>query len=350
MDDFLRLSADRQRRVYDEAQSRINLPAASLEKDFWVCWTLRELFSLQGWQGHLAFKGGTSLSKGWRLIERFSEDIDVVIGRDFLGFGGLEDPGMGMSRKKRTAILERLKEACRKHIHDRLKPALEQRFLQVLPSGLDWSLTVANVDEDPEGQTLLFRYPTVHAIASSYIRPMVKIELGARSDTEPSERPKIQAYVAEIIPDMFSSAPISIHTVSPRRTFWEKAMLLHEENSRPSGKPPKYRLSRHYYDLWCLIRKGIAAEALADTTLFRQVLIHRNVFFRQSWVEYEALLPAGLRLTPPADGLAAWYHDYESMKRGMFFAEPPSFDDILAGVREFELVLARERVRNEYKA
>ena len=232
-----------------------------------------------------------------------------------------------------------MKGKCRKHIHDQLKPALEERFRHALPSGLDWALTVANTDEDPEQQTLLFRYPSVVGASSAYVSRKVKIELGARSDTEPSEMPEIRSYVAEEFPSLFTSGAFAIHTVSPRRTFWEKTMLLHEENSRPAGKPPKQRLSRHYYDLWCLIRKGIAAEAMADCALFAQVLAHRNVFFRQSWVDYDTITPRALRLTPQADWISAWQGDYESMRREMFFGMPPTFGEVLAAIGELETAL-----------
>lgn len=210
----------------DEARARLGLRAGSIEKDFWVCWTLRELFSLPGCGAHLTFKDGTSLSKGWKLIERFSEDIDVVMEREFLGFGGDKGPEKAGSNKERDRRLEQLKLACQQRIQESLKPELGQRLKEVLHKEMKWDL-VDDAD-DSDGQTLLLHYPSVYADAV-YIRPVVKIELGARSDTEPCGMPQIQPYLKEALPELFGTGSSSIRTVEPIRTFLEKAMLLHEE-------------------------------------------------------------------------------------------------------------------------
>ena len=121
-----------------------------------------------------------------------------------------------------------------------------------------------------------------------------------------------------------------------RRTFWEKAMLVHEENFRPADKPRKVRLARHYYDLWCLINKGVAAQAMADSGLFQRVAAHREIFFRWSWVDYSTLRHGSLRLIPSDDQLAAWRQDYQIMRGEMFFGDVPKFDAILRVVGDFE--------------
>jgi predicted nucleotidyltransferase component of viral defense system len=102
MDSFLKQPVQRQRVIYEEAGRRLGLSAGSVEKDLWVCWTLRALFRLPASGPQLTFKGGTSLSKGWNLIDRFSEDIDIVINREFLGFGGADDPQDAPSNKQRA--------------------------------------------------------------------------------------------------------------------------------------------------------------------------------------------------------------------------------------------------------
>lgn len=323
MDEFLSFSDERRKIVCEEAQQRLGLVAASIEKDFWVCWTLRELFGLPVWGELLTFKGGTSLSKGWGLISRFSEDIDVVINRDYLGFSGET-----LSNNR----LNKLQEACGKRIQGELRPALESRMSEVLSGSLGWSLVPA----DDDNQTLLFQYPSVFTGSITYLRPVVKIELGARSETEPVESPFIKPYLADAFPDMLSDCSFSINTVAARRTFWEKAMLLHEETFRPSEKPRRARLSRHYYDLWCLIGKGIAAEAVADTDLFEHVARHRQIFFKQNWVDYGTLRKGTLRLIPPPEQMSAWRQDYDAMREEMFFDEPPKFDEVLTAVAAFE--------------
>jgi hypothetical protein len=326
MDAFLALSTDRRLLLCEEGQQRLGLVPTSIEKDFWVCWTLRELFTLERWGEHLTFKGGTSLSKCWSLISRFSEDIDVVIDRGYLGFGGET-----LSKKRQKKLL---KESSR-CILEELRPTLEQRLRQTLPVGWVWYLEPADKEEDPHQQTLLFSYPSVFAEAE-YVRPVVKIELGARSETEPVETPVIQPYLAEAFPDVLPDSAFSLRTVAARRTFWEKAMLLHEETFRPPDKPRRARLSRHYYDLWCLIQAGVAAEAMGDLDLFDGVLRHRQIFFRQTWVDYETLRKGTLRVLPAQEQLSEWRRDYEAMREEMFFGEPPLFDEVMEVVRQFE--------------
>lgn len=333
MNEFLQAKPERRRQLCDEAQARLGLRAASIEKDFWVCWTLRELFSLPGCGSHLTFKGGTSLSKGWKLIERFSEDIDVVMEREFLGFGGDKSPEKAGSNKERDRRLEHLKLACQQRIQKSLQPELGQRLEATLPTETKWDLV--NDAEDADGQTLLFHYPSVYADAS-YIRPVVKIELGARSDTEPCGTPQIQPYLLDAFPGLFGTGTFTIRTVEPIRTFWEKAMLLHEETYRKSSSGPKLRLARHYYDLWCLIRKGVAEKAKADAELFQRVAAHRAVFFRKSKEAQATLHPGSLRLIPLPEQLPAWKADYQAMSEDMFFGEVPKFEDVLRTVEEFE--------------
>jgi hypothetical protein len=312
---FAQLPPDQRRRLCNEAQAKFGLHAVSVEKDFWVCWTLHELFQLPEWGTHLTFKGGTSLAKAWKLIERFSEDIDVVIDRDFLGFGGDRGPEHAPSKKQQRLRLDALKAECQQLIRHSLHLALAARFKSLLPADAVWRLE--EDPADPDGQSLSFFYPAVIETAA-YVQPVVKIELGARSDTEPSETPQIQSYLAEAFPQILGPDTFPVRTVAPRRTFWEKAMLLHEETFRPADKPRKVRLARHYYDLWCLINKGVAAQALADPGLFKRVAAHREIFFRWSWVDYTTLHPGSLRLVPPDDQLALWRQDYQTMRGEMF--------------------------------
>lgn len=327
MDSFLVFPAERRRILCEEGQQRLGLAPASIEKDFWVCWTLRELFQLPGWGISLTFKGGTSLSKCWRLISRFSEDIDVVIDRERLGY-----ENDTMSRKQQKKLVRE----CSRCIQEELRPALEIRFQETLPADLSWTLSPADTQEDPDLQTLLFEYPSEFSGSATYVRPVVKIELGARSDTEPSETPMVQPYLAEAFPDLLPDCSFPLRAVAARRTFWEKAMLLHEETFRPADKPRRARLSRHYYDLWCLITKGVASEAMEDRELFDRVASHRRTFFRQSWVDYETLQKGSLRLIPRLDSIGEWLRDYEAMRETMFFDDPPDFDEVLSVIRKFE--------------
>jgi hypothetical protein len=339
MDTFIALTKDERKTYCNETQARLGLPPVSIEKDFWVCWTLRELFDHTEIGSHLTFKGGTSLSKAWKLINRFSEDIDIVIDREVLGFGGDTSPDQASSRKQLTKRLSALKDACRNLVQGQILTTLRKRIESDLGDSREWSL---EIDPDAEdGQCLLFTYPGV--FPGGYVRPVVKIELGARSDTEPSEVVSIQPYLSDAFPDIFASGSFSVLTVSSRRTFWEKAMLLHEETYRPPDKPRKARLSRHYYDLWSLIKKGVAETAVADAELFERVAAHRATYFRITWVDYSTLRRGSLQLIPPENQVADWRADYKAMSTEMFFETPPHFDEILHLVGDFERQFNRDR-------
>ncbi len=333
MDAYLTLSAYDQREACRATEARTRLRAASIEKDFWVCWTLRELFNLPTWGAHLTFKGGTSLSKAWQIIDRFSEDIDVVIDRDHLGFGGEHSPERATSRKQQRLALDALRKAAQQQIKESLQPALQARIKDKLPSDAIWRFE--SDASDPDGQTLLFHYPSVFG-PNDYIPSQVKIELGARSDTDPAETPAIEPYITQSFPDLLGPSRFPVRSVAPRRTFWEKAMLLHEETYRPTEKKRAARLSRHYYDVWCLITRGIADQALADTGLFQRIATHRAVFFRYMWMDYATLNPGSLRLLPAENHRAVWAQDYAAMRDTMFFGDTPTFDEILRVVGEFE--------------
>jgi hypothetical protein len=334
MNAFLTLPTARRRLAFQQVDEAMGLQAVSVEKDFWVCWTLRELFTLPGIGTHLTFKGGTSLSKAWKLIERFSEDIDLVVDKDILGFGGEAAPDRAPSNKQRKARLEKLMDACRGWVQGTLQPALAARIAAAL--GADgWTLEV-----DPEmldGQCLLFHYPSVFPPgAAGYVRPVVKIELGARSDDWPGEAKAIQPYVVERFPALDPDAAFNVRVLAAERTFWEKACLLHEETFRPTDKPRKPRMARHYYDLWCLLRAGVGDRALADTDLFQRVAEHRELFFRYAWVDYDTHRPGSFRLSPPAGQLAEWREDYRQMLGAMFFGATPGFEDMMTAVTAFE--------------
>ena len=332
---FIDMPDERRRLVCTQTGAQLNLFEIAVEKDFWVCWTLGKLFELPEWGERLTFKGGTSLSKCWSLIERFSEDIDIVIDRGALGFGGDNAPEQAPSRKQTTKRLKALKEACQQCIRDQIQPALVESISSDLPDTLEWSLEPD--PDDPDGQTLLLLYPTAFPEQAAYLRRAVKIEMGARSDTDPAETVVISPYISDAFPDLLSEPGTEVQTVMPRRTFWEKAMLLHEETFRPeASKRRRNAMARHYYDLYRLIMAGIGDESVRDMDLFHRVAAHRQVFFRHTWVDYSTLNPGQLRLVPAEADRPAWQADYENMRREMFYGDVPAFEQILAVVREFQ--------------
>jgi hypothetical protein len=287
MQSFLQLALADQKLAIEQAAARRGWVASSVEKDFWVCWILQKLFTMEELAPHLTFKGGTSLSKVWKLIDRFSEDIDLTIDRAAFSFGGADGPDQAPSAKQRAKRLKALKEACQAYVHTKLMPQLNERIKADLGEGT-WTLEADPNDSD--GQTLLFSYPTYFgAEQNRYVRPVVKIELGARSDPWPAHQSVIRPIIAEEFPKVFSDPDCVVTALAPERTFWEKAMLLHEETYRPADKARRPRMARHYYDLYQLIQHGVAARAAANKDLFEQVANHRKIFFLQNWVDYTTL-------------------------------------------------------------
>jgi hypothetical protein len=305
-----------------------------VEKDFWVCLTLRELFSLPEIAEHLTFKGGTSLSKAWGLIDRFSEDIDLTIGRDTLGFDGDHGPETAKSGKEQQRRLQRLKQACGELIAKQLAPELETRMKAILATKEPWSLT--SDAQDADAQTLLFAYPRLVAATPSYVQPVVKLEFGARSDPWPADMRQVTPIIAEEFPQLFDTPMTIVRALRPERTFWEKVMLLHEETFRPPHKVRRPRMARHYYDVWRLIEAGVAKRAAADTELFEQVTNHRKVFFKHNWVDYDTVKRGSIQMLPRSGQIEEWRRDYAAMQDEMFVGTPPTFDAILTAITQFQ--------------
>lgn len=335
MNAFISMPDERRRLVCEQTGAQTGLFEASVEKDFWVCWILEKLFGLPDIGDGLTFKGGTSLSKGWKLIERFSEDIDIVIDRAFLGFSCARAPDSAPSNKQTKKGLESLGLTAQTFIWEKLEPALLATIKENMPSGEKWSLEPDT--DDRQNQSLLFHYPTVFPDHPEYLKQVVKIEMGARSDTDPSSPVEIQPIIAEAFPKLFLDSKFIVRSVQPIRTFWEKAMLLHEETYRPEIKKRRNRgMARHYYDLYQLIKKGVAQDAASDGELFNRIREHRKIYFKYSWMDYDTLTAGKLRLIPLEDQLSGWQADYKGMQQEMFYGDVPGFSDILATVKAFE--------------
>ncbi len=319
------LSVGDQRSVYDAAGKGLELPARMVEKDFWVCWTLRHLFALPGAREHFIFKGGTSLSKVWRVVHRFSEDIDISLSREWLGFGGEDDPEAAPTRKQRKLRLEALSQACARRLSDEVMPALRETFARMI-GDRGWSLEVDTTDP----QTLLFAYPTVFGenIGGAYVRPTVRIECGARSDRWPVAEGTVTPYVAEAFSDALPDAATTLPVLGIERTFWEKASILHAEFHRPADKAIPGRYSRHYADMAALAASEWCAEALRRDDLRARVVAHKLVFFPAVWAQTETAVPGTFRLVPPEGRREALARDYAAM-REMFFREPLPWEGIL---------------------
>lgn len=327
---FWTLSAADQRALFDEAGRRLNLPGHMVEKDAWVCWTLQKLFALPQASDHFIFKGGTSLSKVWKVIHRFSEDIDVSLSREWLGYGGDQDPEAA-SGKERRRRLDGLALRCSEKLRDEVLPQLRaSATAEIGPAAGEWRIA------EDDSQTILFAYPGVFTDRSAdYVRPVVRVEGGARSDRWPVARQTLTPYMAEALPEIFPDAAVELPVLDAERTFWEKATILHAEAHRAADKPTPERFSRHYADLAALAGHAVGLRAVARADLRERVVAHKQVFFASAWASYETAVPGSFRLLPPAPRVEALARDYEEMQP-MFFRPPPPWNEVVSALAKLE--------------
>jgi hypothetical protein len=327
-----RMPAAERAEVFAETAARKGLPEAIIEKDFWVCWVLKQLFSIEALSDRLLFKGGTSLSKIFHAINRFSEDIDLAVDHAALGFTGDRDPRKeGISKNKRTAILGEMMAACEQYIGTEFIDALKARCEEVMGPAGAWSLDVS--EQDPN--VVRFRYPTATTKSLAYISPQVVLELGTHAEFVPRDRFTIRSFAAEEFPDLVTDVDVDVVALLAKRTFWAKATILHAEYHRPPEKPLLERYSRHYYDVAMLAKGTIRAEALADMPLLAQVVRHKETFYPSAWAQYARASPGSLRLLPADSRRAALERDYRSMGV-MIFGVPPPFNTIMNELRRLE--------------
>ena len=337
MDDVARLLVTDRSDLFVATARRRGMTAEIIEKDFWVCWTLKRLFTSPAPPAGFLFKGGTSLSKVFGVIERFSEDVDLSFNRAELGFGGDSDPLNALSGKKRKQSLEALTETCQQVIREKLLPQLLAAFGDALGESSSWALELA--EDDPDVQTVLFRYPAGNrsrpADEPAYIHPIVRLEIGARSDHWPAIDATVTSYAADEFPGVFKEAGCKVHVLAAERTFWEKATILHMWHHAPADKKFRDRQSRHYYDLVRLYQHELGKAAIKDTELLLKVARHKEVFFPAAWARYADAKPGTLRIVPPDARLPELEQDYRKM-REMIFGEPPDFEHLLEVLREIE--------------
>jgi len=313
---------------------------AIIEKDFWVCWSLHRIYDVLRLRPQLIFKGGTSLSKAYAVIARFSEDVDLSLSRQDLGFADDRDPEeSGISGKETKRRINALVAACKKVIRDLFVPELRRDFMSVI-STTGWSVELDEVDP----QTVIFSYPrsSLSEGLPKAIPPVVRLEMGARSDDWPAQERTIRPYAAEAYPDVFEAPSCQVHALDARRTFWEKVTLLHAEYHRPANKPVRNGLSRHYYDVYQMALHNVGKEALENLGLLERVVAHKQLFFSSTWAHYETAVPGGIRLVPTEERMDSLRADYGRM-REMIFGNAPAWEHIVAGLRELEARINEER-------
>lgn len=323
--DFYRLKPEEKLEIFQQIGNKKGIPASAVEKDWWVVQTLALIMGMDV-SKHLVFKGGTSLSKGWNLIERFSEDIDMALDRNFLDFSS-----GNLSVKK----VKKLRKASRKYITETLFPELEQKFKVAGYNDVTLGL-VESDDPNPEPIQIEIEYPKV-AGEVTYTKRGISLEIGSRSLREPYTNKKISSLVKEKYPDQpFADHPVDVPTVNPERTFLEKIFLLHEEFQKLKDKIRVDRLSRHLYDIEKLMDTEYADKALTDQKLYNDIVNHRRVFSKIGNIDYDLHKPNTINPIPPEVVKEDWKKDYQSMTEEMIYGKVLSFEELINRIKDLK--------------
>lgn len=312
-------------RLFAETSRQIGLPSSSAaEKDWWVVHTLAIIFSMNC-ANALIFKGGTSLSKGWNIIHRFSEDIDLALDREFLGFSG--ELTKGDIRKLRRKSFQFISGIFTEELKNKFA---ELGFKDVTVKPRE----VENHDQDP---LIIEIYYNKLTEKDTYLKPGVLVEVGSRSLKEPFTQRTFGTFISEIYTNNpFADNPITIPVVNPERTFLEKIFLLHEEFQKPLDKIRVERLSRHLYDIEKLSQTEFVKIALQDTELYNTIVKHRNKFTAISGIDYSKHNPANIKFIPPDTIIKKWEDDYNQMKDSMIYGQKLGFDELINHLTELQ--------------
>lgn len=330
---FIDLSKEDRTDVLDRVSTELNIRQREvIEKDWWVTAVLRAMFCLP-YAKHLSFKGGTSLSKCWHLIDRFSEDIDIAIDREYLGFSGT---------LSKTQISDKVRRATCTFVREIMQHDIAE---QLHKNGIAKDKFQVNVDITPisttDPETININYDSVLTFSINgenglYVLPKVKVEVSGRSMSEPVSGVSLDSMIDQVYPKApFAEPKFNVRAVLPERTFLEKIFLLHEEFAKPKDLIRVERMSRHMYDIGQMLKTPIAEKAIHDDQLYHQVIEHRRTFIGLRGFDYDTLYPNALNIVPPASIIEQWKADYENMRLHMVYGESISFEELVNKLKEF---------------
>lgn len=322
-----------------------------IEKDIWVCYVLQKLFSSENLKDNLIFKGGTCLSKAYDAISRFSEDVDITINSNVLEISG--------QSQKIDKIKSRNRKAARKFVEDKILPILKTAFDADLGNE---NYELVFDEEDKNNITLFFVFPqTQHLVIKwdgsvkisdgdyewyhnkkldqlsknyNYIKPKIKLEFGALGGIWPSEKKIIKPYAKEILSDYFDE--FEVNTLSIKRNFIEKLLILHSITLRPEEKPINQNYSRHYYDVYSILTNGLNIDPIDDLEILEEVVRNKCDFWNESWVDYDKIKKfSDVKLIPNESRITEIKKDYKNMEE-MFFKDFPKFKEMILKLQDFE--------------
>lgn len=328
------LSKEQQIMVLNQASPKIGLPAQAIEKDIWVSTILQIVFTLP-FAEKLIFKGGTSLSKVWNVINRFSEDIDLAVDRSLFDLEG------DLTKKK----IKKLRKVSSLFVREQFATELWKKIAEY---GLDGLCTLeAEPDGEgdgtyPEPRKIFIRYKSALTGVVDYLQPVVMLEIGSRSLFEPNEKCHIQSMLERQFPSIYTSLiDAEVATSIPGKTFLEKVFLIHEMFSVEGHGVRAERKSRHLYDLYRMMNMDFAVKAATDDPLWESIRHHREIFTSVSGMDYTPDIRERMQLVPRPDIIDAWKSDYEAMVETMIYGDKPSFSELISAMTELQ-----ERFRN----
>ncbi len=322
MDNVVMLPLEERVVLIQETAERMNMPPSAVEKDFWVVWVLGCLFSSNLLANKILFKGGTSLSKVFGLIERFSEDIDLILDWNEVA---PEDPNLERSKTKQDKFNKAVPILSRKYIEQTFLPEVQRLLKGVCTTEI----------ESGAPDVINIKYPS--AFESGYLRPEIRLKIGPLAMWVPNAEYEICSYVAETFPDVFDQPSCRVNAIKAERTFWEKATILHAEAFRPENKAHPARYSRHYYDL-AMMADDMPTKnaALGDLELLHSVSDFKTKFYPASWANYDLAKPGTFKLLPPNHNFKSIAEDYKQMQV-MFYGEVPAFDYLMEILQSLEV-------------
>ena len=327
---YTELSQEQQLGLLDRLVRQTKFDPSIIEKDWWVTMTLKALFEMSCHE-FLSFKGGTSLSKGWHLIDRFSEDIDLSLHHSFFGI-----------ESTNKSQREKLRKQSRVYIVNELSKELEERLhgfgiedVKVVPVTMTEGNEPHPIDSDKDPVALRVQYPSILPSSSSYMLPFVKVEISCLSMNEPTETIELSSMIRAAYPKYDEDAVVMARTVKPTRTFLEKAFLLCEEFQK--AKPRTRRMTRHFYDMYKLAHTPFVDEALKDDALYRRIVAHREAYYHVHYVDYSRLLPENISFLPPETLLKDYKADYQMMlSEYIYDPEAPTFEQLMQFLQQLQ--------------
>ncbi|MBU0729432.1 MAG: nucleotidyl transferase AbiEii/AbiGii toxin family protein [Proteobacteria bacterium] len=329
---FLKLPDKEQREILRISQAQLNIAESILEKDVWVSYVLDLIFNRLALGHRFMFKGGTSLSKCYGMINRFSEDIDLSLNMEELGFGGSNSPENTLSKTQRKKRLDELKEAGNRYTEETLFPSLQEKITEEIPVKSD---NIYLEKDDSDALNIIVEYDSQCSdnTYNNYFEPKIRIEPGAKARHKPTENVQIFPLIGDSIPEF--KTKFTVKVLIPARTFWEKATYIHVVNNHNNPEKFRIKVSRHLYDLAIMADHPEGKAALNDFDLLSQVVEHKSLYFASGWADYSGAKPGTIQLMPPPELMDAYKSDYKAMDL-MFYQDPPAFDELIAKIQQIE--------------